>query len=325
MLRRPVTIYPEVSAMIAANEKPGNPQGGAHAAGQGGHGKDVPINGRTPPGETTMVRPEVEIISEFPLSKCLPPLHDRDDRDEAEMQRLTASIETHGVQQTITAAAEVIDGIEYARTIDGWSRVLGSGRARKTTIPVRLFRRPLTDTESLLLTIAGNLNRTTTSHKDQLTWLCRLAELNPTWTQVEIARAINFAPAEVSKMFRISKRIPVDLLDKIGTGPGMIPPRAAYALTKVADESNLRELAGRVVDSTLKVESLEMLIARMRDGKQTRAGPKSVKARTSKGLAATIPVMDHESVIGELNVLADAVRKAQKHGLPLSCLPSLLK
>ncbi len=270
-------------------------------------------------------RPDVEIFPEFPLHLCLKPLNDREDRDEAEMSRLTASIEAHGVQQTATSLAEIIDGLEHARVIDGWSRVLGSRRAGKTTIPMRLYRRPLTESEMLVLTIAGNMNRTTTSHKDQLTWLCRLAELNPTWTQAEIARAINFSGSEVSRMFTISKRFPADLQERIGTGSGMISPRGAYSLTKVNDEAKLREWAARLMDGTLKIEALEILVFRARGKKPKNASPITCRM---EGASVEFPAeCSWEKVIDVGNRLVEAGKRgARMPGLPpAAVLPSLLK
>lgn len=270
-------------------------------------------------------KPVVEIIPNFPLPLCLKPHNDREDREEAEMSRLTASIEKHGVLQTVTGVAETIHSVEYARIVDGWSRTLASRRAGRTTIPLRLYRRPLTATEMLVLTITGNLSRTTTSHKDQLTWLCRLAELNPGWTQVEIARAIDFSPAEVSRMFRISKRLPSDLQEKIGTKQGMLPPRGAYALTKVTDAAQLREYAIRVMEGTLKVEALELLVAKQKGG-QAKAGSKPVKATLDGVTFQFAGDMTWDRFLELASRLAEAVKKGAKMDLPPAViLPSLLK
>ena len=50
-----------------------------------------------------------------------------------------------------------------------------------------------------------------------------------------------------------------------------------------------------------------------------------VKAKTGRGLVATLPPLDFDSILAELSVLMEGIKKLQKHGLPLQSLPSILK
>jgi hypothetical protein len=52
--------------------------------------------------------------------------------------------------------------------------------------------------------------------------------------------------------------------------------------------------------------------------------PKAVKGR-GKCLTFSFATDEHEIALSETLGLAEAIRKAQRHGLPLSSLPSLLK
>jgi hypothetical protein len=105
-------------------------------------------------------------------------------------------------------------------------------------------------------------------------------------------------------------------------------PRAAYSLSQLAaksgDEATVRDLARKLLDELLTVEALEEQVVRLLVRRTSRHG-RPVKARTAKGISAIIPVLDYEAVLGELATLIEAVKRAQKHGLPLSSLQALLK
>src|SRR5262245_51857290 len=68
---------------------------------------------------------------ELPLHHLLPPHNDREHRDPDVMDRMTASIESHGFLEPIRVTQE---GDKF-RVRTGWTRVLCGRRAGKTHAP----------------------------------------------------------------------------------------------------------------------------------------------------------------------------------------------
>jgi hypothetical protein len=73
----------------------------------------------------------------------------------------------------------------------------------------------------------------------------------------------------------------------------------------------------------MKRDAVESMCSQMNGRKGPKAKP--VKARTPKGLQTILPPLDYDGLLGELGIVTEAVKKAQRHGLPLSSVPQLLK
>ena len=144
-----------------------------------------------------------------------------------------------------------------------------------------------------------------------------------------MARQLNHPPAVVTKHLKVFAAVPEDLHGRIGEGEGLIGFSIAYSLArafeKLGDVPAVRTLAEQVMAGRFNRFGVEAEVNKLLGGKKAKGGLRPVKARTARGLCAVIPPLDYESVLGELNALCEAVRKAAKHSLPLSSLPSLLK
>jgi ParB/RepB/Spo0J family partition protein len=257
-----------------------------------------------------------------PLHRCLPPHNDREDRDEALMKRLTDSITKEDFLQPVRCVVEMVGSQEWYRVVTGWTRVLCGRRAGKTEAPAIVIRRPLTETDDLLQKLSENDLRGATSLRDRIRWYYRLLELNPEWTHGTLAKAVHASPAEVSKTLAISKRLPPELLEKVGTGPGDICPRAAYALCKLEDPARIMELADRVMKGLLNVEAVEMEVAK--SAKKPRPKDKAVKVSVA-GVSMVFSVHDLQKAFAAFALVDGALKKLEKHQLPLSSLPALLR
>ncbi len=257
-----------------------------------------------------------------PLHRFLPPVNDREDRDEPLMQRLTESIAKDGFLQPIRCVEETVEGQVAYRVVTGWTRVLCGRRAGKTQAPAIVIRRALSETDDLLQKLSENDLRGATSVRDRIRWYYRLLELNPEWNQLDLAKAVHSSPAEVSKTLAISKRLPQELLEKIGNEPGELSPRAAYGLSKLEEPAKILELADRVMKGLIKAEAVEVEVAKLcRKGKHKE---KAVKV-SMHGVTFIIGVHDLQKVFGVFALVDGALKKLEKHGLPLAALPSLLR
>ncbi len=249
-----------------------------------------------------------------PLHRFLPPLNDREDRDEALMQRMSASIVKEGFLQPIRCVPETVDGQEMYRVVTGWTRVLCGRRAGKTSAPTIVIRRPLTETDDLVQKLTENDLRGATSIKDRIKWYFRLLQLNPDWSQGDLAKAVHSTPAEVSKTLRISKDLLPELLELVGEGPERLPVTAAYAIARVEPEQQ-RELTKLVLAGRLKRDAVELEVAR-------RLGKRPKKERPVK------VVMDAASVLfpgnwtwEKIAEFGKKIEEAAKRGAKMPDLP----
>ena len=129
-------------------------------------------------------------------------------------------------------------------------------------------------------------------------------------SQAEAGRQLGVEnPSDTSKLLRVLKGIPEDLLEKIGDGDGKLPFTSAHKLAQLSDEGQIRDLAEKAIRGLLcrdrLVDAVNKLLG---NGRKVKAKP--VKARTPRGLQAIIPASDYECVLVELGVLVEAVRKA---------------
>jgi ParB/RepB/Spo0J family partition protein len=80
----------------------------------------------------------------------------------------------------------------------------------------------------------------------------------------------------------------------------------------------------QVIEHDMKRDAVEKLVANIKGTKPAKHD-KPIKVRTPKGVQAVIPALDYDSLLAELGVLMEAVKKVQKHALPLASLPALLR
>jgi ParB/RepB/Spo0J family partition protein len=265
---------------------------------------------------------EPEELRLIPLDLCLEPFNDREDRDESLMQRITASINKEGFLQPIRCLPEMLEGKEMYRVVLGWTRVLCGKRAGKSEVPAIIIRRPLSETDDLIHKLIENDLRGATSVRDRIRWYYRLLELNKHWSQQELAKAVSSSPADVSKTLAISKKIPPELLEMIGEAKGKLPVRAAYALSKLDETPKIMDLADKVMKGILTVDALEAHIAKLKGGKKPKQKP--IKGRTRLGMSYVLPP-DYVTAQAEVAALAEALKKCERLGLPISSVSLLLK
>jgi len=144
-------------------------------------------------------------------------------------------------------------------------------------------------------------------------------------TQEQAASYFGLSPGYVSKLLAPSKNLCAEL-HPLRNNPAICRDVLRIIATMPTPESQ-QQLAERVL-STIKAGgtvSREMVEGWKRglSAKPARK-PKAVKGR-GKCLTFSFATDEHEIALSETLGLAEAIRKAQRHGLPLSSLPSLLK
>src|SRR5262249_55050820 len=107
-------------------------------------------------------------------------------------------------------------------------------------------------------------------------------------SQAEAGRQLGIDNAsEVTKLLRVL-RLPEDVLEKIGDGDGRLPFTSAYALSRLSDETTIRDLADKATRGLLCRDKLEETVIRILGGRKQRR-EKPIRVRTPGGLLAMIP------------------------------------
>ncbi len=249
------------------------------------------------------------------ISDLLPPLNDREHRDRDVLERMADTIAAKGFLQAIRVSKDTATGKWRVRT--GWTRVLAGRMAGVTTVPAIVVEGELDEADDLLEKHIENECRGNTNPLDRAKWDLRLIQLKG-WSQAELARNTGQSPAQVAKDLAMFDGLVEELKEKVYSGD--LKPRGAYALCRLPREQQAG-LWAKI--QHMKVEAIEEMVDRMLGKKPKKAKP--VKIRTGKGLQAFFPALDHDAALAELALLTEGVRKLQRHGLPMSSLPSVLK
>jgi ParB/RepB/Spo0J family partition protein len=249
-------------------------------------------------------------------SRLIPPSNDpRQFRDPAYIASLAADLRIRGMRHPIY----VIRKGDKLEVLTGETRRLAALQAGLEAVPVIVLDRPLTEAEVLIERLLENELRSDFSPLEKARIYIDLMRLNG-WSQAELASAVHVSPGEVSRTLAVSKRLPEDLQAKVASGE--LCPAIAYQLSRLPDPAAMRELADKAAKGLLKRDAAESQVARLL-GKRAKK-EKEVKVNLG-GIVIVIRVHDLQKVFALLGTLDGALKKLEKHGLPLSSLPSLLK
>jgi ParB/RepB/Spo0J family partition protein len=287
-----------------------------------------PLNGADfstdhPPGANgDMTVPTYVLVHEHP-SWLLPVKKDKRDRtgpDYGEyFARFTADVRERGVLQPIIAFRKG----ETAETVDGETRRLAALMAGVDSVPILVYGQPLSDADLVLAQLQSNEMRLGFSELERAELYATLMQLNG-WTQAELARFIHVSPSRVSRVMSISQRLPEELRLLIGEGDGKIPPSSAYHLSRLPTPEVMKDMAEKIVKGLLCRDAVGSAVTEyLRKGKGTKKD-KPVKV-TIEGVTVIIATQELQKIFSLLASLDAALKKLEKHGLPLSALPSLLR
>lgn len=254
-------------------------------------------------------------------SALLPNPHDKRDRTTPEYREweyaLSQDVRERGVKNPILAMRQG-DKLVILAGMTRWKSALLAGLE---SIPVLVQDRPLSRGEMLKEQLLENEMRRDFSDLERAELYAELMQENR-WTPAELARALKISPAQVSKVMSVSRRLPEDLRALIGTGEGKLGPSVAYQLSRLKDEAEMRELAEKFIKGLLKRDSLEAVVISRLGKKQPKAKPVKV---CLPGVTMMIAVADVGKLLGMIELLTGAVRKLERHNLPLASLPQVVK
>jgi ParB/RepB/Spo0J family partition protein len=253
-----------------------------------------------------------------PASLRPPSVEYREERDPEHISSLAGIMRDKGFLGVVLCRA--VSG--ELEVIWGWTRTLAAIQARLPEIPVQVIDRELTETDITLLQVEENHHRRDYKPVEKIRALHRLKEIN-NWSNAELSRRTKIGQPDIAKLFSIMDGYPQDLWPLLGEGEGKVPVTVGYYLSRLDDGQKIRELTEKVVKGLLTRDGVEEQVASLLGGRKPK--PKAVKARTAKGVSVVFPGLDHDTAAAELMSLVDAVKRAQKHGLPLSTVPQILR
>lgn len=230
---------------------------------------------------------------------------------------LSQDVKERGIKNPILAMRSG-DKLVILAGMTRWKAALLAGLQ---AVPVLVQDRPLTRGEMLLEQLLENELRKGFSDLERAELYAELMQENG-WTPAELARALKVSPGHISKVMAVSRRLPEDLRALIGSGEGKLGPSVAYQLSRLNDESEMRALAEKFIKGLLKRDSLEALVSSRLGKRQPKAKPVKVSL---PGVTLLIAVADLGKLLSVIELLTGAVRKLERHNLPLASLPQVVK
>jgi ParB/RepB/Spo0J family partition protein len=265
--------------------------------------------------------PTYTLVREAP-SWLIPVRQDKRNRQGSEYEdffrRMMDDVRDRGVLQPIIA----IRMGEFGETIDGETRRLASLAVGIKTVPILLFDQALSESDLIVAQLQSNEVRLDFSDLERAEIYAKLMALNG-WSQCQLARFIHASPAQISRVMSVSNKLPDDLKALIGDGGGKIPPSSAYHLSRLPNVDLMREMASKIRNGALVRDHVEFEVAQHL-GKRKVKKIKPVKLKVA-GVTMIIDGPELQNVFAALAQIDGALKKLEKHGLPLSSLPTLIK
>ncbi len=202
----------------------------------------------------------------------------------------------------------------------GQTRLNAARRAGLQDVPVNELQGSMTPTRLLIEELTDN---NMTEGFDTVVQGGIYVELmrENNWTQSELVANVPAAkPGPVSKALSIFENLVEDLKAKLRSGD--IGPRLAYALSRI---DPARQTAVYEAVKHMKVEAAEVHISSLLGGPK-KPQVKPITIRTPNGIAISIPPdITLDAALADLALPTDGIKRAQKHSLPMSALPQLLR
>lgn len=281
--------------------------------------RDGSVNGVNGQGDNskTAVTPEFRRVHPSTVQSVENDIKNREGPTYREfLEKLIADIRIRGVQVPLICYRGACGRIF---TIDGETRLRSAKVAGSDSIPVLIYPEKPSDSDLEVGKLLANTMRLDMNALERAAAYINLMGRNA-WSAAELSRRVHVSPGQIAKDLGISKNL--DQRVQAMVVAGVLSTRAAYAISRLLNHDQQFELATKAVELPMAVESVEEAVVRILG---TKKKAKPTKARTPKGLQAIIPALDFDSILAELGTLIEAVRRAQKFGLPLSAIQSLLR
>ncbi len=256
---------------------------------------------------------------EFAISALLPPAQDQRDRSTPEYREWLGSLSADIKERGIRSPLLLMPRADKLEVLAGETRRQAAMLAGLQKVPGIILERALTLAEIARERLLENEMRSNLSPLERARIYGELMRLNG-WSQAELARAVFVTTGYVSKTLAIFSKLPDPIREKVANGT--LCPTAAYHLTRVKDPAAMTELAEKLEKGLLTRDSVGDRVTRM-IGKR-KANEKPIKISVP-GAVVTFTELASTKMEAALAKIDAGIKKAVKHGLPMTSLPSILK
>jgi len=239
------------------------------------------------------------------LLQPLQDIRDRTSRDHREFfDQLVADVKIRGVQVPIIAYREG----DKLRIIDGLTRYLAALLALLDTVPALVYAEKPSEADLKLGMLLANSMRRDMKVLELAVIYQDLKRLNG-WSDAELARNLHVSPSHVAKVLAISAKLCEPC--RVMVSSGELAPRAAYAISRIADIATQINLAAQFKEGKLCVEGVEAKVVEILKGCKKPEKEKSLTLKCDGvELKATKPT--RESVRAFIDRVTVAFRKLKE-------------
>ncbi len=253
------------------------------------------------------------------VSDLLPPSQDQRDRTTPEYREWLGSLAVDIKERGVRSPLYVVRREDKLEVLAGETRRQASMLAGRDRVPVIVIEGDLTPAQILREAVLENDMRANFSPLERARCYTELMRLNG-WSQAELARSVFVKPAFVTKTLAIFNKLPETLRDKVANGT--LCPTAGYHLARLKDPVTMTDLADKLEKGLLTRDSVAERVKSMLGKPKPKEKPVKVSLPGAVVVFTEPVVAKMEAVLAKIDA---GIKKAVKHGLPMTSLPSILK
>jgi ParB family chromosome partitioning protein len=249
-----------------------------------------------------------EKFLEIAVEKLMPdPSQPRKTFNPDAIDRLAVSIAKLGIQQPLRVIWD--EERKCWVILTGESRYRASRQAGFTHVPCLIVEGKLSDADKLADRLTENGLHDDLLPMEEAAAMAKLKALKGCNSKT-LVDEYGFTGASITRMEALLK-LPPDIQAMVGTGPGQVPPSAAYEISRLDDPQAQLELAHAVADKRISRDSVAEHV-------RNRVGRKNVKPKGAKlplrldgGISVTVSA-GQPLTWDDFNAAIDRIRKEAK-------------
>jgi len=261
---------------------------------------------------------------EIAVEKLMPdPSQPRKTFIEDEISRLADSIRARGILQPLRVLRD--DPRHSYLILTGESRWRAARQAGLTYVPCIVIDGELSKVEKLADRLTENVVRHDLTPMEEAAAMAELKALKGCNSKT-LVEEYGFSAASITRMESLL-RLPPEVQAMVGTGPGQVPPSAAYEISRLDDQQAQLELAHAVVGKRISRDAVAEHV-------RNRVGRKNVKPKAAKlplrheGISVTVSAdqpLTWDDLLSTLDHIRKQAKKLCDEGKDITALARLLR
>jgi ParB family transcriptional regulator, chromosome partitioning protein len=251
----------------------------------------------------------IEQLSEIAVDELMPdPSQPRKTFLDDEISRLAASVAARGILQPLRV---IRDAPRHCWLIlTGESRWRAARLAGLKCVPCLIVEGELSEVEKLADRLTENSVRHDLQPMEEAAGMAKLKALMGCNSKT-LVEEYGFTGASITRMEALL-RLPPGIQAMVGTGPGQVPPSAAYEISRLDDEQAQLELARAVADRRISRDGVAEKVRNRVGRKNVRPKSSRLACRLDGGVSITV-ISDGQPLTWDgFNAAIDRIRKEAK-------------